>query len=126
MENPKNPKIDEIEKDIIEENEDIGIETAEDEEKPISEASEGNKEASEAYEEVADDDDDDYDDDDDDDDDDEDEEDEDELIYDGVVYDVKCPVCGEEITVDEETLAEGSINCPVCGELLEFDLSEEE
>jgi len=63
----------------------------------------------------------------DDDDDDEDEDDDDEeLIYDGVVYDVKCPVCGEEITVDEETLAEGSINCPVCGELLEFDLSEEE
>ena len=71
-------------------------------------------------------DDDDDDEEDDDDDEDEDDEEDDDLIYDGVVYDVKCPVCGEEITVDEETLAEGSINCPVCGELLEFDLSEEE
>lgn len=47
------------------------------------------------------------------------------LEYDGVVYDVKCPVCGEEITVDEDTLDEGSINCPNCGELLEFDLDED-
>ena len=46
--------------------------------------------------------------------------------YDGVLYDVKCPVCGEEITFDEETLEEGSIVCPKCGETLEFDLSGEE
>lgn len=46
--------------------------------------------------------------------------------YDGDVYDVKCPVCGEEITVGEDVVAEGSTKCPVCGELLEFDLSEEE
>ena len=44
------------------------------------------------------------------------------VIYDGVVYDLTCPSCGEEITIDEETLAEGSIKCPVCGELLEFEL----
>ena len=55
----------------------------------------------------------------------EDEEDE-EPEYDGVLYDVKCPVCGEEITFDEETLEEGSIVCPKCGETLEFDLSGEE
>lgn len=55
------------------------------------------------------------------------EEDEDEeLAYDGVVYDVTCPSCGEEISFDEETLEKGSIVCPSCGETLEFDLSDEE
>ena len=54
------------------------------------------------------------------------EEDEDEEIpFDSVLYDVKCPVCGEEITFGEETLEEGSIECPKCGETLEFDLSGE-
>lgn len=56
----------------------------------------------------------------------EDEEDEDEPEYDGVIYDVTCPVCGEEISFDEETLDKGSIECPSCGETLEFDLSDEE
>ena len=46
--------------------------------------------------------------------------------YDGVLYDVKCPVCGEEITFDEDTLELGSIECPSCGETLEFDLSGED
>ena len=55
-----------------------------------------------------------------------DEEDEDEPEYDGVIYDVTCPVCGEEISFDEETLDKGSIECPSCGETLEFDLSDEE
>ena len=54
------------------------------------------------------------------------EEDDEELSYDGVLYDVKCPVCGEEITFDEDTLEEGSIVCPKCGETLEFDLSGED
>ena len=53
-------------------------------------------------------------------------EDEEELGYDGVLYDVKCPVCGEEITFDEDTLELGSIECPKCGETLEFDLSGED
>ncbi|HIR86907.1 MAG TPA: hypothetical protein IAC00_07175 [Candidatus Limivicinus faecipullorum] len=57
--------------------------------------------------------------------DDEDEDDE-EPEYDGVIYDVTCPVCGEEISFDEETLDKGSIECPSCGETLEFDLSDEE
>ena len=57
--------------------------------------------------------------------DDEDEDDE-EPEYDGVIYDVTCPVCGEEISFDEETLDKGSIECPSCGETLEFDLSEED
>ena len=46
----------------------------------------------------------------------------DDAEYDGVVYDATCPVCGEEISFDEETLESGSIRCPKCGELLEFDL----
>ena len=54
--------------------------------------------------------------------DDEDDEDGDDAEYDGVVYDAVCPVCGEEISFDEETLEKGSIQCPECGELLEFDL----
>ena len=54
------------------------------------------------------------------------EDDEDEkLQYDGVIYDATCPVCGEEISFDEETLEKGSILCPKCGEKLEFDLGEE-
>ena len=57
-----------------------------------------------------------------DDEDDEDEEDADDAEYDGVVYDATCPVCGKEISFDEETLESGSIRCPKCGELLEFDL----
>lgn len=56
-------------------------------------------------------------------DDDDDDDDDDEVEYDGVIYDVTCPVCGIEISFDEETLEEGSIVCPECGELLEFDLS---
>lgn len=46
--------------------------------------------------------------------------------FDSVMYDVTCPVCGTEITLDEEMLAEGSIDCPGCGETLEFDLQDEE
>ena len=60
----------------------------------------------------------------------EEEEDEDEILelpsFDSVMYDVTCPVCGTEITLDEEMLAEGSIDCPGCGETLEFDLQDEE
>ena len=39
---------------------------------------------------------------------------------------VTCPVCGEEISFDEDTLAEGSIECPNCGEKLEFDLGDDD
>ena len=48
-----------------------------------------------------------------------------ELEYDGIIYDVTCPACGEEISFEEETLDEGFIICPKCGERLDFDLSEE-
>ena len=52
--------------------------------------------------------------------------DDDGIVYDGTVYDVVCPACGEEITIDDEILASGSIVCPVCGEELEFELDEED
>ena len=52
-------------------------------------------------------------------------EDSDDDEFDGVVYDATCPVCGEEISFDEQTLERGSITCPNCGELLEFDLGSE-
>ena len=52
--------------------------------------------------------------------------DDDELEYDGVVYDVTCPSCGEEFSVDENTLIEGSVNCPKCNELLTFDFDEDD
>ncbi len=55
----------------------------------------------------------------------EDDGDEEEAEYDGVMYDVTCPSCGEEISFDEETLEKGSITCPNCGEVLEFDLGED-
>ena len=42
-----------------------------------------------------------------------------------MLYEVKCPTCGEEITIDEQMLDEGSTVCPNCGEELEFDLDGE-
>lgn len=43
-----------------------------------------------------------------------------------VFYEVKCPSCGEEITVDEDIIEIGGIECPKCGEKLEFDCEEDE
>ena len=37
-------------------------------------------------------------------------------------YDITCPSCGDEFSVDEGTLLEGGIECPNCGEHLEFDV----
>ena len=71
--------------------------------------------------------DDDEDEDDEDDDDDEDEEDEDDYEFDDeIIYEVKCPTCGEVINLDEEMLEAGGIECPGCGEELEFDVSDVE
>lgn len=39
-------------------------------------------------------------------------------------FEVECPLCGAEITVDEETVLDGSIACPNCGEMLEFEIEE--
>ena len=65
---------------------------------------------------------DDYDEDDEDEDDDE----EDYEFDDDVIYEVKCPTCGEVINLDEEMLEAGGIECPGCGEELEFDASDVE
>ncbi len=46
--------------------------------------------------------------------------------FDGVIYDVTCPHCGQELSFDEDTLNQGSIQCPGCGETLEFDLDEDD
>ncbi len=53
-----------------------------------------------------------------------DDEDEDYDFDDEVIYEVKCPTCGEIINLDEEMLDAGSTDCPKCGETLEFDISE--
>ncbi len=68
---------------------------------------------------------DDYDDEDEDDDD-YDDEDEYDFGDDETLYEVKCPTCGELITLDEEMLDEGATTCPNCGEELEFDMDDEE
>ena len=62
------------------------------------------------------------------DDEDEDDDDEDEYDFgdDETLYEVKCPTCGELITLDEEMLDEGATTCPNCGEELEFDMDDEE
>lgn len=57
----------------------------------------------------------------------EDDEDEEEFEFDDeIIYEVKCPTCGEVINLDEEMLEMGGIECPACGEDLEFDASEVE
>ena len=53
-----------------------------------------------------------------------DEDEEDEELEDEDLYQLVCPTCEEEIIVDEDVLAKGSMKCPACGEDLEFDLSE--
>ena len=41
-------------------------------------------------------------------------------------FEVKCPSCENEITIDEDVLDLGKIQCPNCGEMLEFDIEEED
>jgi len=43
-----------------------------------------------------------------------------------VFFEVCCPSCNNEITIDEEILELGTIKCPNCGETLEFELDDEE
>ena len=73
---------------------------------------------------LMDDDDDEYDDYDEDEDYEDDEDDDDQNEYDfgsETLYEVKCPTCGEVITIDEEMLDEGATTCPNCGEPVCFD-----
>lgn len=39
-------------------------------------------------------------------------------------FEVQCPLCNAEITVDEETVLGGTIACPNCGEMLEFEVDD--
>ena len=57
---------------------------------------------------------------------DEDEDDEDMFDEDTQYYEVTCPKCEQTVCIDEDLVAEGSMDCPNCGELLEFDLDEED
>lgn len=57
---------------------------------------------------------------------DEDDDDDDYEFDDDEFYQVVCPTCNEEISVDESILSEGKIKCPACGEDLEFDIEDEE
>ena len=41
-------------------------------------------------------------------------------------YEVKCPQCGDEITVDDGVLELGAIDCPNCGAKLEFEIDEDD
>ena len=45
---------------------------------------------------------------------------------DSTIYEVECPVCGEVINFDEDTLEDGAIPCPTCGENLEFSFEDED
>ena len=47
---------------------------------------------------------------------------EDDMDSDTEYYELKCPSCGEAISISEEILDEGGINCPNCGEELEFEI----
>lgn len=48
--------------------------------------------------------------------------DEDDDDFDGDLYEVTCPSCGDTLYLDEGTLLEGDMDCPNCGQKLEFDL----
>ena len=40
-------------------------------------------------------------------------------------FEVKCPRCKNQITIDEDVLGLGSIDCPNCNEELEFDVDQD-
>ena len=42
----------------------------------------------------------------------------------GVIYEVECPNCGEQISFEDDVLEEGSIFCPACGAVLEFEMTD--
>lgn len=43
-----------------------------------------------------------------------------------IFFELKCPACENEITIDEDVLELGVISCPNCGESLEFDFDEDD
>lgn len=42
-----------------------------------------------------------------------------------VEFEVECPSCGAQMTVDEDTVMEGKFECPECGEVLEFEFDDD-
>lgn len=56
--------------------------------------------------------------------DDDDDDDEDYDYDDDTLFEVKCPSCGEEITLDAEMFEDGEMICPKCSQMLEFDLDD--
>ncbi len=47
---------------------------------------------------------------------------------DGFNYKTECPVCGEDVLLDDEILRDGAFECPHCGETIDFgeDIEDEE
>lgn len=47
---------------------------------------------------------------------------------DGFNYKTECPVCGEDVLLDDEILRDGAFECPHCGETIDFgeDIEEDE
>ncbi|MDR0445803.1 MAG: TFIIB-type zinc ribbon-containing protein [Oscillospiraceae bacterium] len=43
-----------------------------------------------------------------------------------IVYEVSCPICNENIVIDEAAIEAGGIVCPKCGEKLEFEFDDVE
>ena len=54
--------------------------------------------------------------------------DDDEYYYDDdeQFFEVECPECHDNIILDEEMVAEGSITCPNCGINIEFEMDDED
>ena len=59
-------------------------------------------------------------------DDDEDDEDEDDWDDEEDFFEVACPNCGEDLVIDDEVLAAGSIDCPNCGQKFALSFDEED
>ena len=53
-------------------------------------------------------------------------EEEDDFDEEEVLYEVKCPSCGEILTLDEDTLLAGNIRCESCGQLFSLEIVDEE
>ncbi len=45
---------------------------------------------------------------------------------DGVYYVVECPQCGEQMTLDEDSLLDGDIRCEACGQLFSLEIVDDD
>lgn len=53
-----------------------------------------------------------------------DDDDDDYADFDAEYYDVVCPNCEKEFSIDEEVLLQESLDCPFCGENIGFDIED--